>query len=160
MNEPVNPYTPPKSNVELIQDARPIVSASKGRRFGTLITDYACYFALSVCLGAIIGLVFGEKGIEMLQSIPDMLLGAILLLIYYVSFEGILARTPGKLIFGTIVVNDVGVKPNFKQVIGRTLCRFIPFEVFSGLSDRPWHDSITDTYVVLAKREVSSDAVE
>lgn len=153
MNESANPYTPPKSNLEVIEDTWPIVRAGKGRRFGTLITDYACYFVFSVCLGAVIGLVFGERGIEVLQSIPDILLGTILILVYYVCFEGTLGRTPGKLIFGTIVVNEVGGKPSIGQVIGRTLCRFIPFEAFSGFSDRPWHDSISHTYVVLAKRE-------
>lgn len=159
MNETINPYTPPKSNLEVIEEAWPITPAGKGRRFGTLIADYACYLALSVCLGAIIGFVFGEKGIKVLESIPDMLLGAILIVVYYVCFEATIARTPGKLIFGTMVVNEAGIKASLKQVIGRTLCRFIPFEVFSGFSDRPWHDSISNTYVVLAKREASSDTV-
>jgi uncharacterized RDD family membrane protein YckC len=152
MNEPVNPYTPPKSNVEMSEDAWPMVPAGKGRRFGTLIVDYACYIAFSFCVGVAVALAFGNAGIEKLQSIPDVLLGAVMIFVYYLFLEGVWGRTVGKLIFGTVVVNEFGGKPSIKQVIGRTLSRFIPFEVFSGFSDRPWHDTISNTHVVLAKR--------
>jgi hypothetical protein len=35
----------------------------------------------------------------------------------------------------------------FKDALLRSLCRLIPFEVFSGFGV-PWHDSLTNTMVV------------
>jgi uncharacterized RDD family membrane protein YckC len=57
----------------------------------------------------------------------------------------------GKLLSGTVVVNEAGGKPTIGQVFARTLCRFIPFEAFSFLGKRGWHDSIPKTHVVLAR---------
>jgi uncharacterized RDD family membrane protein YckC len=42
-----------------------------------------------------------------------------------------------------------GSKPNVYTIIKRTLCRFIPFEIFTFLgSKRGWHDVFSNTYVV------------
>ena len=49
-----------------------------------------------------------------------------------------------------------GSKPIFQDIFLRSLCRFIPFEVFSflGSEGRGWHDSMSNTYVVdIAKFE-------
>jgi uncharacterized RDD family membrane protein YckC len=132
------------------EDNRAIVPASKGRRFGTLLVDYVVFLVISFCIGAFVALAFGEVGIKALQRVPDTLLGCIILSGYYIFFEGVFARTPGKFLFGTIVVNETGGAPSIGQVIGRTLCRFIPFEPFSCLGERGWHDGIPKTYVVLA----------
>lgn len=70
---------------------------------------------------------------------------------YYIVFEYFWGKTPGKFITKTKVVNESGAQPSFMNIVGRTLCRFIPFEPFSYFSgDRPsgWHDSISKTYVV------------
>jgi uncharacterized RDD family membrane protein YckC len=65
------------------------------------------------------------------------------------------ARTPGKWVFGTVVVNESGGKPSFGRVLKRTFSRFIPFEPFSFFGERGWHDSLSDTLVV-RKRKVSN----
>lgn len=72
---------------------------------------------------------------------------------YYLAFEGIFGRTVGKIITGSIVVNENGLKPNFKVICIRTLCRLIPFDALSflGKSERIWHDSISKTFVVEKK---------
>lgn len=44
-----------------------------------------------------------------------------------------------------------GEKPSFSVIFKRTLCRLIPFDGFSFLGSRGWHDSISDTYVVEKK---------
>jgi len=151
MTENHNPYAPPKSDVSEPEASREIVPAGKGRRFGTLIVDYIMFFVLSFCIGLAVPFLFGDAGLHAIQSIPDVALGLLITIAYYVFFEGIWARTPGKLIFGTIVVTESGNKPKLGQVFGRTLCRFIPFEAFSFLGERGWHDSIPSTYVILAK---------
>ena len=68
-------------------------------------------------------------------------------------FEAVFQRSPGKFLTGTKVVNESGGKPTFGQILGRSLCRFIPFEAFSflfGDSSRVvgWHDKFSGTLVV------------
>jgi uncharacterized RDD family membrane protein YckC len=151
MNQDPNPYRPPTSNVTFTEPKRALIPAGRGRRFGTLLIDYALFMAICFCLGLVIALAFGPEAIEAIQEVPDSILGFGVMSAYYLFFEGIWARTPGKLLLGTVVVNETGGKPSLKKVIGRTLCRFIPFEPFSCLGERGWHDSIPGTYVVLAK---------
>jgi uncharacterized RDD family membrane protein YckC len=71
-------------------------------------------------------------------------------LLYYNVFEALTARTLGKYITKTIVVDENGEKTNHETILIRTLCRLIPFNAFSflGISGRGWHDTISKTYVV------------
>jgi uncharacterized RDD family membrane protein YckC len=72
-----------------------------------------------------------------------------LALLYYNVFEILFARTIGKLITQTIVVDENGEKPHQETILIRSLCRLIPFNPFSVLIlGRGWHDSISKTYVV------------
>ncbi len=72
-----------------------------------------------------------------------------LALLYYNVFEILLARTIGKFITQTIVVDEHGEKPHQETILIRSLCRLIPFNPFSVLIlGRGWHDSISKTYVV------------
>jgi len=83
--------------------------------------------------------------------------GAILLLIcipfYWIATEYFFDKSPAKFLTRTKVVMKDGTKPSFLTIIGRTLCRFIPFEPFSFLGGKAigWHDSITNTRVVMDK---------
>jgi uncharacterized RDD family membrane protein YckC len=151
MTENHNPYSPPRSDVTVPEARREIVPASKGRRFGTLLVDYVMFMVLSACVGAAVALLFGQAGVDAMQSIPDIVFGVLILSAYYIFFEGIWARTPGKFLLGTVVVAESGTKPGIKQVVGRTLCRFIPFEALSFFGERGWHDSISKTHVVMAR---------
>jgi uncharacterized RDD family membrane protein YckC len=146
-----NRYAPPRSNVDATAPPCPAVFASKGRRFGTLVVDYVAYLLSCVLLGGLIGIIFGQRGMQLISAVPDFVLGLVLMVAYYVFFEGLWARTPGKLVFGTIVVTESGHKPPLLQVVTRTLCRFIPFEPFSFLNALGWHDSISRTRVIRTK---------
>lgn len=147
-----NRYAPPRSNVaDVVTPTPPTVFASKGRRFGTLVVDYIGYFLGAFLMGALIDLLFGQRGLEFIRSVPHFVLGLILIVAYYVFFEGLWARTPGKLLFGTTVVTESGHKPSLLQIVGRTLCRFIPFEAFSFFGALGWHDSISRTRVIRTK---------
>jgi uncharacterized RDD family membrane protein YckC len=144
-----NPYSAPAAAVIDAADHRQREVAGKWLRFGTLVIDYICFYACGALLGLTVGMLFGRAGIAAMQKIPGMALGALLVLAFYCFFEGLWGRTPGKLVFGTAVVNRQGEKPKFSQIIGRTLCRFIPFEAFSFLGDgEGWHDAIPKTQVV------------
>jgi uncharacterized RDD family membrane protein YckC len=152
MSSEYNPYSAPVSAVEDRVDPNNAELASKGVRFGTLLIDYICFLVVSFLIGVIAVLLFGPAGSQGLKKIPPMLLGYIVMFAFYVFFEGVWARTPGKFILGTIVVNANGAKPSFGQIVGRTLCRFIPFEPFSFFGEEGWHDSIPKTRVVRIRK--------
>lgn len=148
MGQEANRYQPPQADVGLEVEARIGEPASRGRRFGTFVVDYLCFLALSFAIGVSIALLFGEAGIAALETVPDIVLGLVIFSSYYLLFEGVWARTPGKWIFGTIVVAEDGKPPSFGQVAGRTACRWIPFEALSCFGERGWHDSIPKTRVL------------
>ena len=153
MNQEANPYAPPASNVAdaAVEPARPIVAAGKGRRFGTFVVDYVCFLAVVFVFGVAAVIVAGETALDGLDNGLDTLVATLLMTLYYIFFEGIWGRTPGKFVFGTVVVNEQGGKASIGQVVGRSLCRFIPFEAFSCFGERGWHDSIPKTRVVMAR---------
>lgn len=69
--------------------------------------------------------------------------------LYYLLFETFSGATIGKLITSTRVVNVYGDKPHFFTVFARTLCRFIPLDVFTfAAKGGGWHDNFTKTFVV------------
>ena len=148
MGQEANRYQPPQSDVALDVEALQGEPASRGRRFGTFVVDYLCFLAVSFAIGMVIVLLFGEEGMEALEKVPDIVLGLVIFSSYYLLFEGVWARTPGKWVFGTIVVGEDGKPPSFGQVAGRTACRWIPFEALSCLGERGWHDSIPKTRVL------------
>ncbi len=72
----------------------------------------------------------------------------LVLFVYYLFFEGIFARTPGKWFTISKVINSNGGKPSFFQAIIRSLvrltvidCFFIPF------LNKPLHDYLSRTDV-------------
>ena len=71
-------------------------------------------------------------------------------LLYYNIFEIFSARTVGKFITQTIVVDEYGEKPNHETILIRSLCRLIPFEMLSFITmpARGWHDTLSKTFVV------------
>ena len=150
MNEQNYPYEPPKS--ELKQDLIPLetMPASRWLRLANLLVDYLGFIGLAVLVGVIVGVVGGDAGIQILETIPDFVLGAPIYLGYYFMCEALTGRTLGKLITGTRVVNEEGLPASTGQIFGRSLARLIPFEAFSffGTEGRGWHDRMPGTYVV------------
>ncbi len=152
MGQEFDPFQPPGTNVADPEVEDELVQAGKGRRFGTFVVDYLGFIVLGVLIGAVIGILFGKRGVTVIRSAPRFLVGFSVYIAYYMFFEGIWGRTPGKFVFGTVAVSESGGKLSMSQVLKRTLCRFIPFEPFSFLGDRGWHDTISKTYVVLARK--------
>jgi uncharacterized RDD family membrane protein YckC len=146
-----NPYQAPleTSVVEPILDSAALPIASSNRRFLNLILDTIAFRGLAFAFGVVCGMV--NVAPWPTKPIPDMLLGVVLFLLYYALQEAIWGRTLAKFITGTKVVTVAGTSPTVKQAIGRTLCRYIPFEAFSFLGESPvgWHDKFSGTRVVL-----------
>jgi len=134
--------------------------ASNGQRFLNYIVDYAFTYTFSYVFGLLlplfinaldsIGLTGFGFWVYNAGNITWFFVGIAMTMIYYILMEGFFGRSLGKLMTGTIVVNENGLKPGFGTIFKRTLCRSIPFDAFSflGSSGIGWHDSISDTYVV------------
>src|SRR5690606_37410582 len=83
------------------------------------------------------------------------LLGRLVVLLFYGAYMGLIeamfkGRSLGKLITGTIAVNEDGSRISALTAFLRGLSRAVPFNVFSALGSPcyPWHDKRNKTYVV------------
>ncbi len=81
--------------------------------------------------------------------LPFYQIFAIVLFIYYMFFESIFKRSPGKWFSKSKVVNNNGEKPAFWQILIRSVirltiidCFFIPW------LDKPLHDYLSKTEVI------------
>ena len=148
MTDSISPYE--TTRTVLGEHDYKVEPASKWLRLLNLLIDYIAFWVLGVVVGVVIIYVFGMENAHWLEGGSGFAIGIIVPLFYYIIVEGVTGRTLGKLVTGTRVVNGSGGRPSFKQILGRSLARFIPFEAFSFLGDdgRGWHDSIPDTYVV------------
>jgi uncharacterized RDD family membrane protein YckC len=121
--------------------------ASTGIRFLNLIVDTAIYYGLAVVVGFILGMTGNVRAAT--DPLSANLIAITLILSYYTIMEASFGATVGKLVTKTRVVTELGEKPGFGQIVGRSFSRLIPFEAFSFLGGNPgWHDTITSTFVV------------
>jgi uncharacterized RDD family membrane protein YckC len=152
MSQMENPYSPPNSDILMIDEKFPkqIVMVGSGIRFLNYLIDIVLFYVFMILIGIILGLTLGEHGVRVFDGCTGQLLGTLILVGYYILFEGIWGQTLGKMITKTIVVDESGNKPTIGQIIGRSFSRLIPFEAFScfGRQSRGWHDSLSKTYVV------------
>lgn len=132
------------------REPKPIEPAPLSLRFANYLLDqFFCAF-FSMPLFALLAMIFGEAFISELESRPQFFIFLPILLIYYIFFEMVYGKTPGKFITKTVVVDEKGRKPGSSQIVIRSLARIIPFEPFSFFLAPPrgWHDSLSKTYVV------------
>jgi uncharacterized RDD family membrane protein YckC len=132
--------------------------ASGGQRFLNYILDFIFVTIIFVLICLFLGILIGLFGLDGLKNAMDgmgdsgwNLVLVVIYLSYFFITEGIFGRSIGKLITGTVLVDENGEKPDFGTVVKRSFCRLIPFDNFSFLGSRGWHDSISDTYVVNKK---------
>jgi len=138
--------------------------ASQGQRFlNWLIDNLLMRFGLTYLTGSLVGLLIGklfpEYALRIVYSEDRtdlLLLGYIIVifnyLVYYTFCEKVFkGYTLGKIITGTRAIRDDGQELTFKDAFLRTLSRLVPFEVFSALGFKPWHDSWTKTSVVKSR---------
>lgn len=121
----------------------PIVVA-QGVRFGYYIIDVIMYYILSFIVGFILAII----NPFLLEGILLNILSILTFLLYYALMEAFVGATVGKLILGYTVIDVHAEKPAFSRVLLRTICRMVPFEAFSCLGERGWHDQWSKTYVV------------
>jgi uncharacterized RDD family membrane protein YckC len=133
--------------------------ASQTQRFLTSIIDNVLLYLINTGVGFGVGIVAalvagGELSQQWLAIAQFMafFVGLMVALVYYTLLETLTGMTLGKMIMGTKVVTETGGVPSFGQCLGRSACRFIPFEAFSFLGNKGfpigWHDSIPKTRVI------------
>ena len=136
---------------QIIKTAKKIFKSlptTQGKRFANYIIDSIAIYVFIFVVGFILSLV-GLYGL--IENINNYLLGITLTLIFYTFFEYNWSKTPAKFITKTRVVMNNGKKPEFWDIVVRTLVRFIPFEAFSFLGSRNptgWHDRWSKTMVI------------
>lgn len=150
--------TPLKGKLEAdsIKNNLAIKTASKGKRLANFALDWIFILIFNGAFGIMIGIilaVYSQSALAFVVSgnkLIEYLLGFIATMIYYCILESVTGRTIGKFITKTKVVDQNGERPNLGTIFLRSLCRFIPFDVFSflGSSDSGWHDRISKTIVV------------
>ena len=158
MTDAFDAYRPPQARVEddpRTPADRPL--AGRGRRFAGLLLDVVGVIVFGMIVGFFIGVLqafgigsFLRDGTQ--GGFGERLLGWALGFAYYLFFEGLWARTPGKMVLGMRVVGEDGGRPSFLRILGRTAARFIPLEGFTFLAGVPGlHDRASKTRVVTVR---------
>lgn len=145
-NEPIN----------IFDIDSPIIPASHGKRLANYVIDLILFYSIFFGLGIFIAIFFPEyliiievyqESLGFWDNVLSLLLYALYMGIVEAIFKG---RSLGKLITGTIAVQENGQQISNKQAFLRGLCRAIPFCTFSALPSpcNPWQDKWTNTVVV------------
>jgi len=150
--EAVNPSSQQHNLLDDLGDIVSLNYATQGQRFGNYLIDriiaYIFAFLIVVMIGVAIGLLGGNPD-NIFEDLSLYLLLYGSYVWYYTMMEMLnKGRTIGKLITGTRAVTMDGKPLTWKTAFYRSLCRIVPFEVFSGFGPAPWHDRWTGTTVV------------
>ena len=140
------------------QEQRPTFYADPGKRFLNFLLDLIVYYAGTFVMGIILGLIWGVTSPDTLYMLDDNTGWGNLIWIFvsmftylgvYTLMEGTTkGKSLGKLVTKTRAVKEDGSPITWGDAFKRSLCRLIPFEVFSGFSRKPWHDGLTNTKVI------------
>jgi len=125
-----------------------VIPTTRVKRALNFALDYVGFYVFSYFIGHT-AVTMGP--IPWIDRVNEWVVGGVLLIIYFVFFEGIWAKSPGKLITRTRVVMEDERRPGFKAILIRTLARLIPFEFltfFKPKHPRGLHDRLSKTVVV------------
>lgn len=146
-----DPFEPVSSSQEsqfddLYEVTREYEEATKAQRFVNYLVDTVVVIILSIFVGFFFGWASGPED-EAEAMLNILFLG--IWVLYYTLFEKLTGKSLGKLITRTRVLTTEDHELTWGHAIGRSLCRFIPFDALSFLfGHNGWHDSISQTRVV------------
>jgi uncharacterized RDD family membrane protein YckC len=151
----MNPYEAPNS--ELGQHStlnvlgKPVL-ASVGKRFLAYIADrLVMYLVAQACFDWILSRLPDEQGGELASNrVVQYGFPYLIALVYYFMSEAVTGRTIGKLLAGTKVLSVDYTPASLTQILGRSICRLIPFEPLSAFGPKltMLHDTLSDTITV------------
>lgn len=156
-NQPVQ-----QEEQDLLKDIRnDLIQASGGKRFVNYIIDYIAYYVFMIGIGFLIMAIDMDLAVVMYGEPEDggnSLISLLINIVFFALFMGVMetvlkGRSVGKLITGTIAVDENGNRITGNTAMLRGLCRIVPFEPFSAFGSPcyPWHDKWTKSYVVSYK---------
>jgi uncharacterized RDD family membrane protein YckC len=121
--------------------------ASNMKRFVNLLIDSVVLFIVIFICSFILYFVRLSSIVQFLKGIP---FAVFIGYFFYVILEYYTQQSIGKFITKTKVISENGEKPILRQILIRTLCRYIPFEALSFLDYPPigMHDEYSKTRVV------------
>lgn len=149
-------HQPPQEK-HLFDDANYFLTqASSGKRLANYIIDLAVFWVVMYFLAYVIVeisvdlylFIYGEEeGFDLKGRLFSLLLYGMYMGLTEALFNG---RSLGKLITGTIAVNEDGSRISGQKALLRGLVRAVPFNALSALGSTcyPWHDKWNKTYVV------------
>lgn len=134
---------------ERAEDTIEYEDASKTRRFVNLFIDIITVNVIIFFTVILFNLFFGGFGGS--DDFSGLIIQIIIYFLYYFIMESLFRKTVGKMFTKTKVIHDDGGQLSATTVLGRTLCRFVPFEALTFLGGRGFHDYASKTRVVINK---------
>ncbi|HEX7902900.1 MAG TPA: RDD family protein [Chitinophagaceae bacterium] len=133
-----------------------LIQASSGKRFLNYIIDVLSFSVFSYLLSYVLVAISYDLAVLIYGDGETFnLVGQLIILLLYGMYMGLIesifkGRSLGKLITGTVAVNEDGTHISGHTALLRGLCRAVPFNAFSALGNPsyPWHDKWTKSYVV------------
>ncbi|MBF0538555.1 MAG: protein kinase [Nitrospirae bacterium] len=132
-NEPVL-----KQNPKIDKETKHLPIAPRTKRLLNFTIDLTV-----VCIATLILQVIVRAGL-----FGEGLVFITLYIMYYTVMEGMAGKTVAKFITHTRVVMADGLRVPVSNIIIRSLSRAIPFEPFSFLLNKDWHDAMSRTIVI------------
>jgi uncharacterized RDD family membrane protein YckC len=134
-------------NVEIMEGPNKVRTSNWNRFFHYVVDLFTCLFIFTPFASYFPFLRSMERVLGEQMTLYIFLV--MVETIYFLFFELLFSATPAKFLTETRVVHEESEdKPYYKDIIGRTLCRFIPLEAFSFFGRAGWHDSMSETKVV------------
>lgn len=117
-----------------------------GPRFGYFLIDLFFVYLLTFIVGVVLALLGYYDTVD--DPIMSRLIATLVFVAYYFLLEVATGASLGKLMLGYTVIDNTAEKPSAVKLLGRSFSRAVPFETFSCLGERGWHDAWPNTYVV------------
>ncbi len=131
-----------------------LVQAGSGKRLANYIIDLVSFYVFMYLVSYLLVEMSYDLAVIIYGSGHEIM-GRLIVLLFYGMYMGLIeavfkGRSFGKLITGTMAVNEDGSRINGQTALLRGLCRAVPFNALSALGSPcyPWHDKWNKTYVV------------
>jgi len=131
-----------------------LTQAGSGKRLANYLIDLVSFYVFMYLFSYVLVNISYDLAV-IIYGDDNAILGRLIVLLLYGMYMGLIeavfkGRSFGKLITGTIAVNEDGSRISGLTALLRGLSRAVPFNALSALGSRcyPWHDRWNKTYVV------------
>jgi len=131
-----------------------LTQASSGKRLANYLIDLVSFYVFMYLFSYVLVNLSYDLAV-IIYGDGHEIAGRLIVLVFYGMYMGLIeaafkGRSIGKLITGTIAVNQDGSRINGQTALLRGLSRAVPFNALSALGSPcyPWHDKWNKTYVV------------